>query len=98
MALNLSQITVHWEPAMLGKLTNNATSGTFGPISYDINQTSRIVAPTSGLNDGQTTVQGTVRGMVVALTAEIPEPVTLGLVGCALVSFVVVRRKMSAGR
>ena len=94
-----SQIRINWVPTILGTGTNNALTGNFGATSFDINQTSRIVAPNSGANDGQTTVQGTVRGLTgVPVADAIPEPVTLGVVGCALVGFVVARRKMSAGR
>lgn len=84
---DVSQITVHWVPAQLGVGTNNALSGNFGATSFRINQTSRIVAPNSGLNDGQTTVEGDVSSGVI------PEPVTLGLVGCALVGLGLARRK-----
>ena len=90
MFRDLSQITVNWVPAQLGTGTNNALTGSFGTTSFRINQTSRIVSPNSGLNDGQTTVQGDVSSGVI------PEPVTLGLVGSALVGLVFARRKMMA--
>ncbi len=87
---DLSQITVNWVPSQLGTGTINALTGSFGTTSFSINQASRIVSPNSGLNDGQTTVQGDVS------SGAIPEPVTLGLVGSALVGLVFARRKMMA--
>lgn len=86
---DLSQINVNWLPAQLGTGTSNALTGSFGPTSFVINQTTRIVSPNSGQNDGQTTIQGGIASSAV------PEPVTLGLVGCALIGLGIARRKRS---
>ncbi len=80
---DLSQLTVNWWPRGLG------TSSSFRPDSFAINQTSWIVPPNSGPNDGEMPAQGS------TVLSAVSEPVTFGLVGCALIGLVVMRRQRS---
>lgn len=85
--LDQSTIQIAWTPAKLGTGANNAKTGNFGPTSFTITPFSIIVNPTSGLNPGQTTVQGGIDSSAV------PEPATLSLMGSALLGLVWMRRK-----
>ncbi len=82
---NASQISIYWEPLQLGPGINNATSGDFGPTTVTTAVFTGIVAPNSGAVPGQSTVQGFVDS--------VPEPVTFGLVGGALLCLGMLRRK-----
>ncbi len=84
---DVSQVTVNWVPLTIGPGTTNANTGNFGPTSFDINGTSRIVAPNSGVPPGVTTVQGTINSTMV------PEPATFGLLGGALVGLGLLGRR-----
>jgi len=91
---NSSPLVVTWAPIQLGPGTSNAVvPGNFGLNFFRIGSPTIIVAPNSGANDGQTTVQGIVDAGVRPVVDQIPEPVTLGLVGAALIGIVVLRRK-----
>ena len=87
---DVSQITITWLPGILGPGTINALTGNFGPTSFNINQTTRIVAPNSGTPPGATTVQGTVN------STTIPEPATYAVVGFALLGLGVLRRRIAS--
>lgn len=78
---DVSQITVNWAPLTLGPGVSNATSGNFGPTVFTTTIFTGIVAPNSGTVPGQSTVQGTVNSSDVT---GVPEPMTLSLVGAAL--------------
>ncbi len=82
---NLSGLTVNWAPLQLGPGTNNAMSGSFGPTSFTTTVFTGIVAPNSGTDVGQSTVQGFV--------SSVPEPATFGLIGGALLGLGLLRRK-----
>ena len=84
---NASLLTINWAPLQLGPGVNNATSGNFGTAIFSTTVFTGIVAPNSGSDLGQTTVQG-----FVDFTA-IPEPATLSLVGGALLGLGILRRK-----
>jgi len=88
--LDQSTIKISWAPSQLGTGTNNATSGNFEGTFFTITPLSIIVNPTSGANPGQTTVQGGIDSTVV------PEPATLGMVGCAFLVLGLLRRKRIA--
>lgn len=90
--LDASTITLNWLPLQLGPGTNNATSGNFGPTSFQTVVQTRIVNPTSGAQIGSTTVQGSIN------SSAIPEPATLSLVGGALLGFGLLRRKKGSSR
>ena len=81
--LNQSTITINWAPLLL-------SGGSFGTTSFAIPSSTLIVNPTSGANDGQTTVQGTVSDNVI------PEPATLGLIGGGLIGLGLLRRKRTS--
>ena len=78
---DVSQISIIWAPLQLGPGTNQATSGNFGPTIFTTTGFTGIVAPNSGTIPGQSTVQGFVDSVN---SDDVPEPVTLGLVGSAL--------------
>jgi hypothetical protein len=85
--LNLSDLNVTWLPLVIGPGTNGALTGDFGTTSFEITNRTRIVAPNSGTDPGQTTVQGNV------VSSAVPEPATLGLIGGALLGLGFWRRK-----
>ena len=87
---DVSQVTVNWAPLLLGPGANNATSGDFGPTIFTTTVFTGIVAPKSAAVPGQSTVQGFVNSSAV------PEPVTLSLVGGALLGLGMLRRKRFA--
>ena len=58
---DVSQIGINWSPAQLGPGDSNAISGNFGPTAVTIsNSFTQIVAPNSGTDPDQTTVEGSV--------------------------------------
>ncbi len=82
---NVSQIDIYWSPPEIGPGTTNAASGNFSSTIFQITDRTRIVAPNSGRIPGQTTVDGTILSQSdFPITAEIPEPATIGLVGAML--------------
>jgi hypothetical protein len=85
--LDASTITLNWLPLQMGPGTSNATSGSFGPTSFQTVVQTKIVNPFSGAQIGSTTVQGNIN------SSAIPEPATLSLVGGALLGFGLLRRK-----
>jgi hypothetical protein len=84
---DVSQVNVTWTPASMGPGTTGASSGNFGFTTFNINTSTRIVAPNSGTPPGDTTVQGTVN------STAIPEPATLGLIGGALLALGIFRKR-----
>jgi hypothetical protein len=90
--LDASTITLNWQPLQLGPGTNNATSGSFGPTSFQAEAQTKIVNPRSGAEIGSTTVQGRID------SSAIPEPATLSLVGGALLGLGLLRRKKGLSR
>lgn len=90
--LDASTITLNWQPLQLGPGGSNATSGSFGPTTFQTVVQTKIVNPSSGAQIGSTTVQGTIN------SSAIPEPATLSLVGGALLGFGLLRRKRGLSR
>jgi hypothetical protein len=86
---NSSTVQINWQsPLQIGPGTSNVLSGNFGMTFFDIvSPTSLIVAPNSGSNPGDTTIQGQVNSTAT------PEPATFALVGGALIALGLLRRK-----
>jgi len=89
---DVSPITINWVPIILGPGATNAATGDFGTTTFNINPTSRIVAPNSGATPGETTVQGT-----LATTAA-PEPASMALIGGGLLVIGLFGRKKLSRR
>jgi hypothetical protein len=90
---NTSTITIDWStlaqpPTQLGPDTFNELTGNFGPTYFTINASTPIVAPNSGIVEGESTVQGSVNST--------PEPPTLGLIGASLLGLGLIRRRSFA--
>jgi hypothetical protein len=83
---DVSQITINWVPLQLGPGTVNAIAGSFGATTFTISTPTPVVAPNSGQVPGQSTVQA-------FLDTAVPEPVTLTMVGTALLGLGILRRK-----
>lgn len=90
---DVSQITVNWAPLQLGPGANNATSGNFGPAIFSTTIFTGIVAPNSGAVPGQSTIQGFVDSTDLADPGNVPEPLTLALVGGSLIGIGLLRHK-----
>jgi len=87
---DVSSIQLFWTPEQLGPGALNATGGTsFDYTSFRIVGFTPIVAPNSGTPPGLSTVEGFVN-------SEVPEPATIGLVGCVLVGLGLWRRRSMA--
>ncbi len=97
VAFNSSTITINWLPLQLGPGTAGALSGDFGSTFFNITTTSRIVAPNSGANVGQTTVQGALDSSVSSIST-VPEPGTLSLIGAGLIWLGLLRRRRMSGK
>jgi hypothetical protein len=77
---DVSPIDINWSPLQLGPGTSNASSGNFGATIFTTTIFTGIVAPNSGgSTPGYTTIQGHVD------SAPVPEPSTIGLIGCGLI-------------
>lgn len=93
---NVSDIAIIWQPLQLGPGTAGATSGSFGPTTYDTTNPTDIVDPTSGCSTGscgRSSVQASIDS-----TSAVPEPATLSLIGGGLLGLGLVSRKRSARR
>ena len=97
VAFNSSTITLNWQPLQIGPDTANTLTGDFGSTFFNITTTSRIVAPDSGANIGQTTVQGSLDSAFVN-TSGVPEPGTMGLFGVGLIGVGLLRRRRTLGK
>ena len=93
VAINSSTITVDWSPVVLGPGSTGALTGDFNLTDFEITSESRIVAPNSGANVGETTVQGDLNsGDVGSL---VPEAGTLSMIGAGLIGLgLLFRRKL----
>lgn len=89
---DVSQITINWVPLTLGPGAVNAAGGDFGNAIFNIVSPTPIVAPNSGTNVGESTVQGHVD------TSAVPEPATLSSVACAMLGLAMLRRKGANGK
>jgi hypothetical protein len=91
VAFNSSTVTIDWSPLQLGPGASDTLSGNFGTTFFNITPTSRIVAPNSGANVGETTVQGALDSSAIGISS-VPEPGTLGLIGTGLLGLVLLGR------
>jgi PEP-CTERM motif len=88
---NSGSIAINWLPLTLGPGTANASGGTdFGTTSFSITSPT-VIGPNT--NGGVSSVLGTATSSAVN---PVPEPATLGLVGCSLLGLGMLRRKRSA--
>jgi len=90
VAYNSSTLTIDWLPVQIGPGTNGTLTGGFGSTLFDISTPSRIVAPNSGANVGQTTVQGGIDSSLAIFS--VPEPATMSLIGAGLIGLGMLRR------
>ena len=96
VAFNASTLTINWSPLQIGDGTSGALTGNFQTTFFAITPTSRIVAPNSGANTGETTVQGGIDSAVSI--SSVPEPGTLALMGGALIGLGLLRRGKIRGK
>lgn len=89
---DVSQINITWVPLQLGPGTSNATTGNFASTIFTITSSTEIVAPNSGAQAGESTVQGHLD------TAAAPEPATFGLIGGGLLALGIFRLKRLSGK
>jgi len=94
VSINSSTIQIDWTsptPLQLGPGTLGAISGNFGSSIFGKNTSiSSIVAPNSGGNPGDTTVQGQI--------TQTPEPAAVSLFGSALIGMALLGRKKSSAK
>jgi hypothetical protein len=88
--LDSSTVTLNWVPLVLGPGSTNAMTGTFGTTEFVITPQTNIVNPTSGAVPGTSTLQGSISSSAV------PEPMSLSLMGGALLVLGLLRRKKVA--
>jgi hypothetical protein len=96
VAFNSSTVTIDWSPLQLGPGTNDALTGNFGSTFFNITTSSRIVAPNSGANVGQTTVQGALDSEATGINT-VPEPGTWGLIGTGMIGLCLMGRRRMSG-
>jgi hypothetical protein len=91
VAFNSSAITIVWSQEMLGPGTSGALAGNFDLTEFEISSPTRIVAPNSGENGGETTVQGDVAS--ASVTSQAPEAGTMTMIGAGLIGLGLLRRR-----
>jgi hypothetical protein len=80
---NSSTITISWSPLEIGPGTSDALTGSFGLTYFEIPTSTEIVAPNSGSNVGQATVEGDIdSGPAIS---SVPEPGLTSLIGAGLI-------------
>lgn len=92
---DVSPLTINWAPLTLGPGAVNAVTGNFGLTVFTTTVFTGVPAP-NGESKGQVSVQGTVNSRD-ADTA-VPEPATMALFGCALISIAALQRKSRSNR
>ena len=96
VAFNSSTVTIAWSPVVLGPGNTGALTGNFNLTDFEITTPTRIVAPNSGANVGETTVQGDLAsGDVIG---QVPEAGTLSMIGAGLIGLGLLRRRRSSSK